>query len=215
MKFNNRHHSETQLRSSIFSQLPIRIAVVMVVIFCGLTTQNAVAQTNNEITFPKGYNNLSILYRNIAIEDYNMNGFAFEWIHGFSVSEKYPIYIETGAGLNMGLKDEGSGAYGGYGYINVPVNGTYRFNLPNSVVNLSPYLGLNLKGNIVGSRDLATDTQEWFSDYNFKRFQIGWHIGCNLNYKKLHASISYGTDFIKIAKKTNVGTFSVGIGFNW
>jgi len=197
------------------AQWTLRMIVILTVILNGLTMTHASAQTTDGPSFPKGYNNMSILYRNIDIEDYNMNGFGFEWIHGFSVSEQYPVYIETGAGLNMGLKNEGSGSWGGYGYINVPINGAYRFTLPNSAVNLSPFLGLELKGNVVGTRDIASDTQEWFSESEFKRFQMGWHIGCSLNYNKLHASISYGTDIIKIAKKTDIGTFSIGIGFNF
>lgn len=197
------------------SRWSLRMIAIIAIIFNGFTTYEVAAQTTESSSFSSGYNNLSLLYRNIDIEDYNMNGFGIEWLHGFSVSAQYPVYIETGAGLNMGLKDAGSGAWAGYGYLNVPVNGTYRFSLPNSNLNLSPYFGFVLKGNIIGTEDIATETQTWYSDFNFKRFQMGWHIGCSLNYKKLHASISYGTDFIKIAKKTNVGTFSIGIGFNW
>lgn len=197
------------------TEQPIKYLLALSIALTGLSTPSANAQAFGGDDFPSSYNNLSLHYRNVDIEDYNMNGFGFEWIHGFSLSEQTPLYFETGAGLNMCLKDEGSGSWAGYGYIDVPLNLTYRFSLPNSAMNLSPFIGVVLKGNIIGTSDIATDTQEWYSDYDFKRFQLGWHVGCSVNYKKLHASVGYGTDFIKIAKKIDVGTFSVGIGFNW
>lgn len=98
--------------------------------------------------------------------------------------------------------------------LNVPINCAYRFALPNSMVVLSPYLGINLKGNVIGTSDLATDTQEWF-DNDFKRFQFGWHIGAGMEYKKLYVGLSYGTDFIKITPNVNTGTFKHSIGLNF
>lgn len=53
------------------------------------------------------------------------------------------------------------------------------------------------------------------SDATFKRFQMGWQIGANLDIKKFTIGLSYGTDFIQIAKKVNTSTFTVGIGFNF
>lgn len=53
------------------------------------------------------------------------------------------------------------------------------------------------------------DGDEW------KRFQLGWHIGAGFNYNQFYVGLSYGTDFIKIAEKVNTGTFSLGIGYNF
>lgn len=51
-------------------------------------------------------------------------------------------------------------------------------------------------------------------DATWKRFQIGWHIGCNFIFsQKYYAGITYGTDFMEICKKSNTSTLTVGLGY--
>lgn len=52
-------------------------------------------------------------------------------------------------------------------------------------------------------------------DGQWKRFQLGWHIGVGVNYKAFYLGLSYGTDFMTIAKKVNTSTFKVGVGYNF
>lgn len=193
-------------------------------LFAGLTVLAAIANTipvksqEVEKSHPDSYNRISISYRNVNFGfdggGLNFNGGSFDYIHGFGVSKSIPIYVETGVSAAFTTKDFGSGSYGGYMTIDVPINCSYRFAIPNSEFIISPFLGLNFKGNVIGTNDVATDTQRWFNDSGFKRFQLGWNIGAGACYKKLYLGISYGTDFIQIAKKINTGTFKLSIGLN-
>ena len=167
---------------------------------------------------PGCYNRISMSYRNVHFSDLDngvsYNGGSFNYLHGFGLSATLPIYIETGASLGFATRDNDSGSWGGYGTLEVPVNCTYRFSIPNTELRLLPFAGLNFKGNLMGTADVASDTQEWFTDSDFRRFQLGWQIGGALEFKKLYAALSYGTDFIPIAKGVNTGTFALSIGLN-
>lgn len=131
-----------------------------------------------------------------------------------------------------------------YMAVSIPVNLTYRLPLGDGGVKLSPFAGINLKFNVTGEskREYPEEhtstigtgryqstytstiqkkvTTNWFdsedmNDHPYKRFQLGWQIGANLDIKKFTIGLSYGTDFIKIAEKVNTSTFNVGIGFNY
>ncbi len=52
-------------------------------------------------------------------------------------------------------------------------------------------------------------------DGQWKRFQLGWHIGVGVNYKAFYVGLSYGTDFMELAKKLNTSTFKIGVGYNF
>lgn len=56
-------------------------------------------------------------------------------------------------------------------------------------------------------------------DYAWNRFQLGWHIGADLEFNNFVVGLNYGTDFIpawKLKKnKVNSSTFNIGIGFNF
>lgn len=60
----------------------------------------------------------------------------------------------------------------------------------------------------MGSKDLA-----------WNRFQLGWHIGVDLEFNKFVIGLNYGTDFIpawKLKKnKVSSSTFNIGIAFNF
>jgi len=183
-------------------------------------------------------------------DDQNMNGFAIDYIHGFSISRTYPLFIETGIGLNMGFHsnsssdfdfgdfDFGDFDFGDYGdseftkktmalSVNVPVNIAYKFNINNNF-SIHPYLGLNCKVNVLAKaktqfddddiKDIEIDNfdkKDVGKDGQWKRFQLGWHVGAGINYKAFYAGLSYGTDFMELAKKLKTSTFKVSIGYNF
>lgn len=59
------------------------------------------------------------------------------------------------------------------------------------------------------------DKDDQGKDYVWKRFQAGWHIGVNFDYKALHIGVNYGTDMNELAKKTKLKTTTVALGFNF
>lgn len=59
------------------------------------------------------------------------------------------------------------------------------------------------------------DKDDMGKDGQWKRFQLGWHIGVGVNYKALYVGLSYGTDFMEICKKHSTSNFKIGVGFNF
>ncbi len=126
--------------------------------------------------------------------------------------------------------------------LSIPVNVAYKFNV-NSDFSIQPYLGLNLKFNVFAQskQSASIDDEEYFENrfgedydldryeekYNmfdkddvgkdgqWKRFQLGWHIGVGATYKAFYLGLSYGTDFMELAKKLNTSTFKIGVGYNF
>lgn len=174
-----------------------------------------------------GYNRFGISYDNTSYgfnkqaggddNNFSTNGFGLNYIHGFSLTQKLPLYLETGINANFNfssteLDDDGDETLK-FQNINfqVPVNLTYRFAATEDFT-IAPYLGLNLKLNIVGRERIEYDDDDddddakWYSVYSKKdmggkdetwnRFQMGWHVGVGFQYKPIYLGVQYGTDFI-------------------
>lgn len=200
----------------------------------------------------KSYNRIGVSYTNTGlsankefefIEDkdhISLNGFAVDYIHGFSLSKTLPMFIETGVKANFGFGSvESDEDYWSEKlqmqniYLSVPVNFAYKFGVSDNV-SITPYIGLNLKLHLLGRvkyeyEDEYDDDEEseWYNvfskddmdDETWNRFQLGWHIGAGVNIKKLYLGVSYGTDFIKAFKhkdaSVNSGNLSATIGYTF
>ena len=129
------------------------------------------------------------------------------------------------------------------GSIKAPVNVSYVFNLPNSNISIAPYAGLNLRFNLWGNRKFEVDGLGDYEDYfweemedeygikeeanlfdkddmgskdaTWKRFQIGWQIGVNVNFEKAYLGLSYGSDFTEIVKDCKMKTTSITLGYKF
>ena len=105
----------------------------------------------------------------IDAENEKLNGFSVGFNKAFSVTSSVPLFVEVGAGLTYAWakfsdEEDSRDCYYGCGnkydmsgksvsqhlMINVPVNLMYKFQLPNSSVTVEPYVGINLKGHILG-----------------------------------------------------------------
>lgn len=172
-----------------------------------------------------GYDRVGVSYNNTHFgatwdhadseDNFNLNGFGIDYIHGFSLPSATPIFLETGAKLNFGFRSE-SEEFGGSKYtekvnlntLSVPVNFVYRWDA-SSDFSIQPYVGLNFKLHLTGKiKEIYEDEDGKLEDkYNmfkkedfdptFKRFQMGWHIGVGFQYKPFYLGLSWGTDFIK------------------
>jgi hypothetical protein len=115
----------------------------------------------------KSYNRIGVSYTNTGytghkydfMEDENhlyLNGFAVEYIHGFSVSKSLPMFVETGVKANFGFGSLEGEEEEEYSisitpklqvqdiYLAVPVNYAYKFGIGDNCA-ITPYLGLNFK----------------------------------------------------------------------
>lgn len=117
------------------------------------------------------------------IDGISLNGVGINYIHGFSLSQSTPIFIETGINANFGVGSTDTQALltDGYDYysteielkaqnvnLQVPVNFVYRIAASEDVT-IAPYAGLNFKFNIVTkikgkvSVDDISQESDWYS----------------------------------------------------
>lgn len=194
------------------------------------------------------YNIIGVSYNNTSFsnnwgdkeDNFSTNGFGVDYIHGFKLSNQYPMFIETGLNLNynFGTVYEDYDSYGdgestkmhNFNF-QVPVNYVYRFDITDEF-SIAPYFGLNFKLNLVSNWKYSEidDEEKYEETYNlfskddmgedtWNRFQMGWHIGSRFQYSRFSLSMQYGTDFIKAYSqgkdKINTGNFKITLGFSF
>lgn len=122
--------------------------------------------------------------------------------------------------------------------VTVPVNVSYRWRIGKTKFRISPYAGINFKFHIDGSQEAyliqnplsprrGEDGNYYYyakfeedNCYNnetgpkFNRFQLGWQIGVNLEYRKFNIGAGFGTDIMKLGDGASSNNLTVGIGFN-
>lgn len=177
------------------------------------------------------------------------NGFYVDWTFvGIPVVENLPLCVEAGIRFNYeyNKSEVNKTDYKTtFMTVGIPVNLTYRFEIANSGVRISPYAGINFKVHALGEQKYTVEEPHtttigagtrfettttstikskktiniFDKDKNggikYNRFQMGWQVGVNLEFKKFYVSFGYGTDFIKIAENINTSNLTVGIGFSY
>lgn len=142
-------------------------------LICGLTasaqfstggSSSSHASSQAEI---KDYNQIGVSYVNESFkfdfpegddrDNLTGNGFGISYTHGFSVTKKLPIYVETGLRFNFNFASEDNSDKD-YGYeaktkyqhaaLSIPINIAYKFNVTDNFA-IKPYLGLNFKFNVI------------------------------------------------------------------
>lgn len=205
-----------------------------------------VKKTDSYSRFYVGYNPMTISPDIDGEDDVTLHGVGVGFTHGFSLSKTQPIFLEIGVRGVYNLKtetDEYSNVeLSGHLFknvefktsyevasVSVPVNLTYKLSFGNGDVSISPFLGITLKGNVLGKKTVKLeadkqtakkkydlfDKKDVTKDGQWKRFQAGWQIGANLDYKKLTIGLHYGSDFGEICKKTTTSNWSVSLGYNF
>lgn len=216
---------------------------LLLAVCAAFMTVGASAQliSSNTVTHKegKGYNRVSLSYNALSLGDEvfdkesdldGMNGLSLAWTKGISVSSSAPLFIETGLGLTYGWKSheesESEDGYSSTGKVStkflgltVPVNVVYKWNVPNTDVNIAPYVGIYFRGNLLGKTkneweysysgygysksDSGESDFSWFNDldddeepgYEASRFSFGWNIGLGFEYSKFYVGVSYAKDF--------------------
>jgi len=193
-------------------------------------------QTNDALR--DSYNTVGISYTNVALgfddddDNFSLNGFSLDYNHGFSISKTLPMFIEAGARLNFGFHSDSEKSNGWKAEVktswisfSVPVNFAYKFGVGESVT-LKPYTGINFKLNILGNEkytetdrhgDKDSESYNFFDkdDWDFHRFQMGWQIGVDVQYKPFIFGLEYGIDFIKMRKDVNSSQLSVKVAYQF
>lgn len=185
-----------------------------------------------------GYNPTSVSYDGKTddsdVEDFTLNGIMFGYTKGISLSQNMPLFLETGARFTYGFKsktlslgDDGDEKIETKAMnIVVPVNLSYKFSFSENDFSLSPFVGVTLKGNILGKQKWVDEDDSVENDFfdkedmegkdnTWKRFQVGWQIGANVDYKSLSVGLHYGSDFSELAKKVNSSNWAITLGYSF
>lgn len=201
----NQNHYSTMVNKNLLALL------TALVLFTGHLSVSA-----QDVQHPQNYNRVGISFQDAVIgypdlEKDNFIGGSLDYIHGFRLNETTPIYFETGASISYLVNLDGWA----YGNIAVPLNFAYQIPISNSKISLSPFIGLDLKGNIAGTSHADfDDLREWYVDEDCRSFQIGWHLGVGMTKGKFYFGIACGSDFLKLKKNIDSDNFRVSFGLN-
>lgn len=149
----------------------------------------------------------------------SFTGWAANYTQANAITQSMPLFLEWGVGVQYSYTSEDDETIN-YVSVKVPVNLIYDFQIPNTNINLDPYVGLKFRGNIWGELEYDDDYYEESYSYNlfgdecdWKRFQIGGQIGLKARFNnKFFLGIGYSFDFNEIAEKTNVNEVSISAG---
>lgn len=126
-------------------------------------------------------------------QELRLQGFDLGWSHGFNVTgEQLPLYIEAGISANLGIGEFLSDCDKMLSF-EVPVNVTYRYNIPNTKVRLSPYFGFHFKVNTLAIDD---DSDSYFDIKGSRRFQFGMQLGANIEFNHFYMGAGWNKDFM-------------------
>lgn len=109
--------------------------------------------------------------------------------------------------------------------LTVPINIAYKLSFAGGDFSVTPFLGVTLKGNLISKEKYELgkeketidnfDKKDVGKDGQWKRFQAGWQIGTNLDYKAFSLGLHYGSDFTEVCKKTKSKNFCISLGYNF
>lgn len=164
--------------------------------------------SSSTVTYKKsdkrGYDRLGLSYSSIKFgDDDSNNAVSFDWTKGIPVSSTLPIYVETGLGATFGFGDYDTK----FLFASIPVNATYKFEVTDGI-KIAPLIGITLQGNIMGENEY----DDWFDDYDAKRFTVGFQVGSNFEFGKFFIGVSYGTAFNEIADETKQKSVKASLG---
>ena len=126
-------------------------------------------------------------------EGRSSQGLALAYTRGYVFSPNVPVGLEASAKVAWThKKDEVRYATTKTDFLSLslPVDFMYRFILSDSGIGLAPFTGPNFRFNVIGRRQLSTDTErKSYTSVNYLSrdadcpasiFQFGWRVGLNL-----------------------------------
>lgn len=206
------------------------------------------------------YNPLKIVSDSKNGIDRDFTAFSLGYSKGYSISKDFPLFAEVGVeatyGFNTLDKDdedmEHLETYYGdlevkntYLSVNVPINLAYKFTLAEKNISIVPYVGVNLKGNIIAKSkmdfvDFDDDgyydsEKEFWEDYDdmkqemnmfdkkdvgskdaqWKRVQFGYQLGIGLYYNQIYVGVGHSKDMSELCKKVKMSKTSITLGYTF
>ncbi|MBQ7509581.1 MAG: outer membrane beta-barrel protein [Prevotella sp.] len=191
-----------------------------------MTTRQVVAEPKSAGWSTFGFEYLPSNFDPDHGDSESFTGFALNYTSATPLTSSIPIFLEWGIGAQwshasdfLDVDDLDMNVLS----VKVPINIMYDFEIPNTSINIDPYLGVRFRGNVWGQ--LKYDDDDWnvfdkddmeddLGMYVWKRFQIGWQIGVKARFSdSFFVGLGYGTDFSEISKKTKINETSISLGF--
>ena len=182
------------------------------------------------------YNPIKAIIDTKGADDVEFTGFSLGYSKGYSISKDFPLFAEVGiegtyAFKTMDAEDLGySSNYDierkmTYLAVSVPLNLGYKFTIAEKNLSIVPYVGVNLKGNIIGKyKDIEEEEEEEYDcfdkddvgkDGQWKRVQFGYKLGIGLYYNQVYVGVGHSKDMSELCKKTKVSKTSITLGYTF
>ena len=185
--------------------------------------------TTETANYPN-YSRFEISYSPMTIKiDHESEGFTgirLGYLQGTSISKTMPLYLEYGINAHYAWYSDTSHdeeISSSVLNLNVPVNVAYKYAL-NDDVYITPYVGLHLRGNILGKEEIEYKgrsssidlfDKDDMDDNTANRIQVGGQIGVGLNYKQLYLGVGYNTQFGEYMEDVTTSGFDVTVGYSF
>lgn len=208
--------------------------VAVLAMTLGANAQIVSSSSRSISSAPKeGYNRVYAQYAPTKYGDMSTTGFAAGYAKGISLTSSMPLFVEAGGQVRFNSKKE-DGIKFSYLAIDVPVNVTYRWDVPSVAgFSIAPYAGLRLTGNIIGQAKAGGEKISFFDEDDMKEFgfgyddeddydaetanriQFGMQLGVNFNYKMLTLGVGYSLDFNDYIKGASTKGLMISVGYNF
>lgn len=167
-----------------------------------------------------GWSTLGVEYlpSNISADGHSesFSGFAFNYTNAISLTQSIPLFLEWGVGAQYStysLDDTDIR----WASIKAPVNLIYDFQIPNTRINIDPYLGVKFRGNVWGEIKEEhrgnKESYDLFDEGKCKRFQAGMQIGVKARFNDaFFVGVGYGFDFNDFGESAKINELNLSLG---
>ena len=216
-----------------------------VAVLMAMATSASAQFVDDHASFYVQYNSLGVGEYAEVLDDADadatsLSGLTVGFNKAFSVTSSVPLFVEVGAGLTYAWANfyENEEDYDCYEcddeytlatklmsqhlMVNVPINLMYKFQFPNSSITIEPYVGLTLKGHLLGNMgikysyeaccdDLEDELEEELEDIDEDDSNINYFDKKDMGGKKYVASrLNYGW---QIGANVDFGSAFAGISY--
>lgn len=172
-----------------------------------------------------GWNSLYVEYLPFKISSVSYNGAALNYSHAFSLTQKIPLYLETGLGGQYSFKKQ-DGITTHFASVKIPLNVLYEYDIPGTSISVDPFVGARLRVNVWGETKYNNDLFDGYGDnrsidlfsdeVGCKRVQVGWHAGLKIHFNKVaFIGAAYGMDFMDFSKGSKIKEVAVSLGVDF
>jgi len=165
------------------------------------------------------------------------NGLSVGYDRAIALTSRLPLYIEVGGAIQYArqhIKEDDGSVNINLLSGKIPVSVLYRWNIFGSNWSIVPKAGFDGRINIWGEEEdsyknwkdelekqrysIFKEDDGLYGEAKCSRFQVGWHIGADIEYDSLFLGITYGADmnaFCKEIARIHFKTLTIAFGYKF